>query len=401
MIAAAKAEADSGASAARAAGPTIVLISSAALSLILFRSEFMRRMADRGFRVIALAPDFDPSSRGKIASFGAEAVDMSLDRTGQSPLRDIGDLVGLTRLLRRLSPDAVLGYFIKPVIYGSLAAWLAGVPHRYGMIAGLGYVFTPDGLRETWKRKAVRAAVKSLYRLSLSLCERAIFLNADDRRQFLSSRLVDESKTVLVPGEGVDLDHFTPAPPVTAPLRFLLIARLLREKGLVEFAEAARIVRARHPQAEFHLLGPPDPNPGGLSLTLVEAWVREGVLSWTPEAEDVRPAIAACSVYVLPSYREGKPRSTLEAMAMARPIITTDVPGCRDTVVDGENGFMVPVRDARALAEAMMRFVDEPELIPVMGAQSRRIAEREFGVRKVNDMIIDALDLDRWAPPPG
>lgn len=399
MTAAAKVDIGGDAAAPRAEGPTIVLISSAAMALVLFRSEFMRGLADRGFRVVALAPDYDPSTRERVRGFGAEPMDMSLDRTGQSPLRDMGDLARLVSLLRRLSPDAVFGYFIKPVIYGSLAAWLAGVPRRYGMIAGLGYIFTPDGLRESWKRKAVRTAVKRLYKFSLTLCERAFFLNADDRRQFLSHELVEEEKTILIPGEGLDLDHYTPAPPVTSPLRFLLIARLLREKGIIEYVEAARIVRERHPEVEFHLLGGWDPNPGGLDLALVEGWVREGVLSWTPELKDVRPAIAASSVFVLPSYREGKPRSTQEAMAMARPIITTDVPGCRDTVVDGVNGFMVPVRDVPALVEAMMRFVDDPGLIPAMGAESRRIAERDFDVRNVNAMIFAALDLPSWAIP--
>lgn len=399
MVAAAKAEVCGDAAVPPAAGPTIVLISGAALSLILFRSEFMRGLADRGFRVVALAPDFDPSSRERIRSFGAEPVDISLDRTGQSPLRDLRDLAGLVRLLRSLSPDAVFGYFIKPVLYGSLAAWLAGVPRRYGMV-GLGYVFTPDGLRESWKRKAVRAAVKRLYKFSLGLCERVFFLNADDRRRFLGHGLVEEERAVLVPGEGLDLDHFTPAPPVTSPLRFLLIARLLREKGIIEYVDAARIVRERRPEVEFHLLGGSDPNPGSLDLRLVEGWVREGVIAWTPELKDVRPAIAASSVFVLPSYREGKPRSTQEAMGMARPIVTTDVPGCRDTVVDGLNGFMVPVRDSRALAEAMLRFVEDPGLIPAMGAESRRIAERDFDVRNVNQMLFDAMEFDRWAALP-
>jgi glycosyltransferase involved in cell wall biosynthesis len=401
VIASARAEVGGDAVGLPATALTIVLISSAANALILFRSEFIRALADRGFRVIALAPDYDPSTRDRIEGFGAEAVDMSMDRTGQSPLRDLLDLVRLVSLLRRLSPDAVFGYFIKPVIYGSLAAWLAGVRRRYGMVAGLGYVFTPDGRRESWKRKAVRTAVKRLYKFSLSRCERAFFLNADDLHQFLSHDLVREEKTVLIPGEGLDLDHFTPAPPVTAPLRFLLIARLLREKGIIEYVEAARIVRERHPKVEFHLLGGWDSNPGGLDLGLVEGWAREGVIAWTPELKDVRPAIAASSVFVLPSYREGKPRSTQEAMAMARPIITTDVPGCRDTVVDGVNGFMVPVRDVRALADAMIRFVDEPELIPEMGAQSRRIAEREFDVGNVNKMIVAAMEIDRWAQPHG
>jgi glycosyltransferase involved in cell wall biosynthesis len=384
--------------AAPAAGKTIVLLSSSSISLVLFRGEFMRKLAGRGMRVIALAPDFDPSRRERIRGLGAEPMDITLERTGLSPLRDLRDLVRLARLFRRLSPDAVIGYFIKPVIYGSLAAKLARVPRRFALIAGLGYVFTDSGLPDSWKRKALRLAVSSLYRLALSLCDRVFFLNRDDRDAFLNAGRVRDDKVVLLPSEGIDLDRFLPAPPVTSPIRFLLIARLLREKGLVEFADAARIVRARHPDAEFHLVGGADPNPGALSLDLVEGWVREGVLEWKGEIADVRPAIAMSSVYVLPSYREGKPISTQEAMAMARPIITTDVPGCRDTVEEGVNGFLVPVRDSRALAEAMIRFVEEPGLIPVMGKQSRRIAERDFNIVAINETIVAAIDLDHWAP---
>ena len=379
-------------------GKTIVLLSSSSLSLVVFRGEFMRKLAGRGLRVIALAPDFDPSGRERVRGLGAEPMDITLERTGLSPLRDLRDTVRLARLFRRLSPDAVVGYFIKPVIYGSIAATLARVPRRFALIAGLGYIFTDSGLRDNWRRKALRFAVSSLYRLALSLCDRVFFLNRDDRDSFLSAGRVAEDKVVLLPSEGIDLDRFSPAPPVTSPIRFLLIARLLREKGLFEFAEAARIVRERHPEAEFHLVGGADPNPGALSPDVVEGWVREGVLEWKGEIADVRPAIAMSSVYVLPSYREGKPISTQEAMAMARPIITTDVPGCRDTVEEGVNGFLVPVRDSRALAEAMIRFVEDPGLIAVMGAQSRRIAERNFDVAAINETIVAAIGLDRWAP---
>ena len=398
MIAAGQVPSLINAAVAPVAGKTIVLFSANAISLLLFRGELMRKLTGRGMRVIALAPDFDPPGRERIRALGAEPLDITLERTGLSPLQDLRDLVRLVRLLRSLAPDAVIGYFIKPVIYGSLAAKIAGVPRRFGLIAGLGYVFTATGKRDAWSRKALRFGVSNLYRLALSLCDRVFFLNQDDRDLFLSAGLVGSDKAVLLASEGVDLDRFSPAPPVTAPIRFLVIARLLREKGLVEFAEAARIVRERYPEVEFQLVGGADPKPGSLSPELVESWVREGVLEWRGEVADVRAAIATCSVYVLPSYREGKPMSTQEAMAMARPIITTDVPGCRDTVEEGVNGFLVPVRDSSALAQAMIRFIEEPALIPAMGAQSRRIAERKFDVAAINRTIAAAMDLDRWAP---
>ena len=216
-------------SAAPAAGKTIVLLSSSSISLLLFRGEFMRKLAGRGLRVIALAPDFDPAGRERIRSFGAEPVDITLERTGLSPLRDLRDMLRLARLFRRLSPDAVMGYFIKPVIYGSIAARLARVPRRFALIAGLGYVFTDSGTCDSLRRRALRFAVSSLYRLALSLCDRVFFLNRDDRDTFLAAGRVEERKVVLLPSEGIDLDRFSPAPPVTSPIRLPSIARLLRE----------------------------------------------------------------------------------------------------------------------------------------------------------------------------
>jgi Glycosyltransferase len=182
--------------------------------------------------------------------------------------------------------------------------------------------------------------------------------------------------------------------PVTRPVTFLLAARLLREKGIVEYAEAARLVRSRHADARFILLGGLDTNPGGLRRDEIDAWVSEGVLEWPGHVPDVRPWLARASVYVLPSYyREGVPRSTQEAMAMARPVITTDAPGCRETVIDGRNGFLVPPRDPMSLAEAMERFVLDPELIVSMGEESRRIAEERFDVKRINRRMMEAMDL--------
>jgi glycosyltransferase involved in cell wall biosynthesis len=353
----------------------------------------MRSLSAQGATVYALAADYDDHWRAQVAALGAQPMDISLDRAGVRPVRDFLDLLKLRGTLRELRPDVQIGYFIKPVIYGSIAGMLARVPRRYAVIAGLGYVFTAGAKEHGWKRKLLRLLVTSLYRLGLAACHRVFFLNPDDRQQFIQMRLVPEEKTVLLQGEGVPLEHFRPAPPVLRPLRFLLIARLLREKGVAEFAEAARIVRARYPDAEFHLVGSWDANPGSLPLHQVEAWVQEGVIQWHGYAPDVRPWIERCSVYVLPSYREGKPRSTQEAMSMARPIVTTDVPGCRDTVDEGVNGFKVPVRDVQALADALLRFIENPHLIARMGAESRRIAEERFDVHQINAVVMDVIGL--------
>lgn len=367
------------------------VISSQAFSLINFRGPIISDLVANGVTVFALAPDFDDQIRRKILALGAHPVDFFLTRTGMNPLRDGVDTVRLAMLLRRLQPDVTLGYFIKPVIYGTIAAWLAGVPRRVAMIEGLGYVFTASSSRETWKRKFLRKLVSFLYRLSLARAQMVIFLNKDDLAEFVEADLVDESKVINLGGIGVDLQAWLLSPPFTTQVTFLLAARLLREKGIVEYAEAARQVKVRHPDVRFILLGGLDPNPGALKQSEVEAWVREGLLEW-PGHVEVRPWLAQTSVFVLPSYREGVPRSTQEAMAMGRAVITTDAPGCRETVDDGVNGFLVPVRDATALANAMLRFVENPTLIATMGGESRRLAEARFDVRTINARLLKILE---------
>lgn len=358
-----------------------------------FRGPLISDLVAAGVQVHALAPDYDDDLRKKIRALGAMPVDFQLTRTGMNPARDGVDTLRLAMLLRRLRPDVTLGYFIKPVIYGTLAAWLAGVPRRVAMIEGLGYVFTVSSDRQPWRRKLLKTLVSSLYRFSLGRAHQVIFLNKDDLTEFVEARLVHEEKTVNLGGIGVDLSDWPVVPTHAQPVTFLLAARLLREKGIVEYAEAARLVKVRYPEARFVLLGGLDPNPGGLSQAEVQAWATEGLLEW-PGHVAVKPWLAQASIYVLPSYyREGLPRSTQEAMAMGRPVITTDAPGCRETVDEGVNGFLVPVRDVPALAEAMLRFVQNPGLIESMGCESRRLAEMHFDVRKINARLLKILEV--------
>lgn len=358
-----------------------------------FRGPLIRDLVAAGVHVNALAPDYNDELRQSIQALGANPVDFQLTRTGMNPVRDGMDTLRLASLLRRLRPDVTLGYFVKPVIYGTLAAWLAGVSRRVAMIEGLGYVFTFSGDRQPWRRKLLKALVSSLYRFSLGRAHQVIFLNQDDLGEFVGASLVHEEKAVNLGGIGVDLSEWPVAPTHVQPVTFLLAARLLREKGIVEYAEAARLVKVRHPEVRFVLLGGLDPNPGGLSQAEVQAWVTEGLLEW-PGHVVVKPWLAQASVYVLPSYyREGLPRSTQEAMAMGRPVITTDAPGCRETVEEGVNGLLVPVRDVPALAEAMLRFVQNPSLIESMGRESRRLAEMHFDVRKINERLLGILGV--------
>ncbi|HJV25102.1 MAG TPA: glycosyltransferase family 4 protein [Aromatoleum sp.] len=366
----------------------LAIISNQAFSLINFRGPLIRELVDAGVQVDALAPDYDADTRAGVAALGARPVDYSLARAGVNPFSDGVDTLRLALLLRRLRPDATLGYFIKPVIYGTFAAWLARVPRRYSMIEGLGFVFSDGGEQLSPVRRLLRAMVRGLYRSALARADRVVFLNREDIDDFVRAGLVDEHKTHCLGGIGVDLAEWSPAPAVTTPVTFVLAARLLREKGIVEYVEAAARVKNEYPDVRFVLLGGLDPNPGGLSRREVESWVQAGLIEW-PGHVPVRPWLAQASVFVLPSYyREGVPRSTQEAMAMARPVITTDAPGCRDTVVEGKNGFLVPMRDVDSLVGRMLAFVREPSLIETMGRSSRELAESRFDVHLSNAALM-------------
>lgn len=374
---------------------SIAMLTSGAATLANFRGPLIRAFVARGIKVYALAPDHDETTRAAMVALGAEPVDVLLDRTGMHPLRDIRDMFALAGLFRRLKPDAVFGYFIKPVTYGSIAACLAGIRHRFAMVAGLGYVFTHGAGPDTIRRRALRGIASILYWIAFQLCGVVFVQNEDDRRFFIERGIAQKNRIELLAGSGVDLSRLVPAPPVISPMSFLLMARLLREKGIAEFVEAARILKSDYPEARFVLLGGWDSNPGGFTLEEVRAWASDGLIEWLGHRTDVCSIIAGSSVFVLPSYREGKPRSTQEAMAIGRPVVTTDAPGCRDTVIDGVNGYIVPVRDVPALAAAMKRFLVEPSLIPRMGKASRNLAEERFDVHRINAQILRAMGIDR------
>jgi glycosyltransferase involved in cell wall biosynthesis len=295
----------------------------------------------------------------------------------------------------RVKPELLFAYTIKPVVYGLLAARKAGVPRRTAMISGLGYAFTEnpgEAIAARMKRSAVRAAARTAYAAALKCADTVIFQNGDDRDAFAAMGLLNAGQHVgLVNGSGVDLDHYRPAPMPEGPTTFLMIARLLRDKGVYEYVEAARQVRRAQPQARFVLVGPFDPNPAAVKPAEVEAWVREGVIEYGGAVDDVRPHIAACHVFVLPSYREGTPRTVLEAMAMNRPVITTNVPGCRETVTHGLNGLLVPARSSGELAKAMTAAIEHRPAFAQLAENSRQRAQRLFSAQSVATATLNTL----------
>ncbi|WP_232280338.1 glycosyltransferase family 4 protein [Sphingomonas sp. PAMC 26605] len=351
-------------------------------NLVNFRSNLIARLQREGYAVVALSPD--DGHRDALIALGVRHIPVKIDSKGLSPLRDIVLALRYWRVLRSLRPVAFLGWTIKPNIYGSLAAHALGIP-VINNISGLGTAFIRIGL--------LTRLVRSLYRLALARSSTVFFQNRHDRDQFVEERLVAAQRAALLPGSGIDLARFVPAPLPASPLVFLMVARLLRDKGVLEFAAAARIVRADRSDAVFRLLGPLDvANRTAIDRREVEGWQRDGVLDYLGEATDVRPHLAAASVVVLPSYREGMPRSLLEAAAMARPLIATDVPGCTEIARAGENAMLCPVRDARALADAMRAMIAlSPAARAAMGARSRAIAEAEFDVALVEQRYLDAI----------
>lgn len=373
--------------------PTIAILVSEASSLIHFRGPLIKLLASRGIRVLALAPNYTPDTRIQVEAIGAEPVDFSLSRTGTDPFRDVRDMLSLVRLFRQLRPDVALSYAVKPILYGSLAAWWAGVPRRFGLFAGLGYVFMSETDSGSLKHRLLRRIVSRLLKFSIGKTDNIFFQNVDDLNELHRLGILPRDKGMLIGATGVKLDEWTIAPPVTRPVTFLLAARLLREKGILEFAKAARRVRASHPDTRFILLGKFDSNPSGLTPEEVQGWVGEGLLEW-PGHVPVQPWLEQASVFVLPSYyREGVPRSIQEAMAMGRPVITTNAPGCRETVIDGQTGFLVPPRDVDALTERMLRFIDTPDLVAKMGLASRQLVEDRFDAEIINQKLVKELNL--------
>lgn len=376
----------------------VLILASFSGSLRNFRGALIEALCGYGHEIHAAAPGLtvDAATFDWLTTRGVVCHDVSIARAGLNPVGDLRAVLSLWRLMQQLHVDVFLGYTIKPVIWGLIAAGVTGVPQRVALITGLGYAFTDDGTGAA--RWIVRVIARGLYGAALRHATVILFQNDDDKADFARMRLLPRGTEVrVVAGSGIDLTHFPARPLPQGPVRFTLIARLLGDKGVREFVAAARQVRRDWPETEFHLVGGSDSNPTGIPEPEVKAWHAAGYIHWHGQLSDVRPTLAQTHVYVLPSYREGAPRTVLEAMATGRAIITTDAPGCRQMVVVGNNGFLVPVRDAHALAQAMLRFLHEPGLIESMGIASRRLAEERFDVRKLNADMLRAMKLDRTA----
>lgn len=357
-------------------------------SLVNFRGELIRALQRSVTMVTAMASEASAEQKDEICDFAQQYIDYPVARNSLNPLQDCKTLCLLFSIFRKNKPDVILAYTIKPVIWGGIAARFAKVPSFYAMITGLGYAFQKGSLA----KNLLNSLVKFLYRAALKKSKGVIFQNRDNMQVFIDERIVPQEKCFLVNGSGVDLSHYQVFPLPKKP-HFLLIARLLGDKGIREYAKAAEIVKQQYPEAIFELVGPEDPSPDGIKLEEVNGWVSSGAIEYSGATTDVRPFIENCSIYVLPSYHEGMPRTVLEAMAMGRPILTTDVPGCRETAVNGENGWLVEKANVEQLAERMIWFIENQEQWSLMGNKSHTMANEKFDVHKVNAEILKIMGL--------
>lgn len=365
---------------------TVLISANAARNLVNFRSGLIQAMCARGWQVVAAAPA-DPVATRQLEALGCLVEPIALDSVGLNPARDLRTLFRYIQLMRRHRPSHYLGWTVKPNVYGGWAAEMCGVAAVIN-VSGIGSVFIAESLLTRF--------VQLLYRRSFARARTVFFQNSADRDLFLARRLVRPGQAALLPGSGVDLDRFRPQP---APLSgdapvFLLIARLLRDKGVGEFVAAAGALRARGVSARFQLLGPVGvSNPTAIGRDELERWVAAGTVEYLGEADDVRPFIAAADCIVLPSYREGTARVLLEAGAMARPVVATDVPGCRDPVENGRTGLLCEVRSADSLGAAMATMAAMPAAErAAMGAAGRARIEAEYDERIVIDRYLAELE---------
>lgn len=378
---------------ARLRGPqmvarTILVNASYAPSLIAFRGALLERMVGEGNRVYAAAPDILGPIAEKLTAIGVTPVSVALSRTGLNPVADVAYYRSVRRIIRRYGIDLILSYTIKPCIWGSLAAHAEGV-ESVSLVTGLGYAFIPGG---GLKQRIVRAISITLWRRATAANRTVIFQNPDDRDDFIrAGALSDGGKARLVNGSGVDMQEFGRAELPSDP-RFLMIARLLGNKGVREYAAAAREMKAEGSPARFTLAGYFDDGPDAIGRDEVERWTAAG-LDFIGPQDDVRPALANCSVYVLPSYREGTPRTVLEAMATGRPVITTDVPGCRQTIEHEVSGLLVAPQDTRSLADAMRRMARDTEGRRQMGEAAFQRCRERYAVKAVNKAMFTHVGL--------
>jgi len=367
----------------------IILIASYAGSLIRFRGDFIKSLINNGFEVFTAAPSYTEQFLKQISDMGATPIEFNLQRTGLNPLNDFKSILELKSIIKDNQIDLVFPYTVKPVIYGSMAANMCKTP-VISLITGLGYAFT--GL--TSKARLLQRFNEMLYKLSIRKNKVIVFQNKDDYQLFLDRKVVSKLQKVdFVSGSGVNLNQFTfKEKNASDKVSFLLVARLIEEKGIALYMEAAKILKAKYPKAEFHLIGSPETSPSAISELELNQLHKDGVIVFHGKQSNIEEHLHQRDIFVLPSYyREGLPRTTLEACACGNPIITTDSVGCREAVKEGENGFLIEPQNLDALVKPMEYFITNPDQIKEMGLNSRKYAEERFDVNIINNDLVKLI----------
>lgn len=376
----------------------IILLGTTSSMMLQFRQDFIKLLIQQNWTVYTFVCEYTPDDLIKLEQLGVIPVTYKMSRGGLNPFADIRTIFELKRKISEISPQIVFSFFAKPVIYGSIAAKLARIKSINGMIEGLGTPFTIQKQKDDLKIRLIRKIQVFLYRRSFPLLDKLIFLNPDDPKDLVDKYQISTKKNaVQILGPiGLDLDKykFSKWNPIQ-PFSFIFIARLIADKGIFEYIQAAKIVKKQYPNITFTIIGGLDQeNPHGLSSAELDLLVMEGIINYPGFVTNVPKYIQDSAVFVLPSYyREGVPRSTQEAMAIGRPVITTDVPGCRETIIDGVNGFLVPKWNPEALAEKMIYFIENPDQVNIMGKESHNIATRDFDANKVNRKLCEILGI--------
>ncbi len=368
----------------------LIIVSNSSLSVINFRGQLIKQLINENFQVLVIVPknEFSSIFENKILQLGATVSTITLDRAGLNPFRDFMSFLALKSIFKKFKPNIVLSYTSKPIIYSGFAIKNDTNIKFFPNLTGLGYGFTEEF---QLKRIVINFILKKLYKLSLKFSSAVIFQNPDDERLFNDLKIIKNKKTFVVNGSGVDLNFYAPKSLPSKPI-FLMLSRLVADKGVIEYCEAAKEIRNKFPEVEFQLAGSFDQNPSGLKYNQIKPFIDSKDINYLGYLNDAREALIKCKFYVLPSYREGTPRSVLEAMSIGRPIITTDTTGCKETVVNGVNGLLIPIKDKKSLVIAIKKMLEYDEKkINLMASESIKLAKEKYDVIKVNQNIIKII----------
>ncbi|SDX79317.1 glycosyltransferase family 4 protein [Salimicrobium album] len=366
----------------------IAVLSSHTSSLFWFRMDMMKDFIKQGHSVIAVGSELEAEWRSKFEENGIQYKQLFVERNGINPFKDLRTYRELKKFMKEEKPDKVFAYQAKTVVHGCLAAKANNIKEVYPLIAGLGSIFRGTGI----KNKIIKTVMKVEYRLACNASKKVFFQNNDDMNEFINNGLVQKEKVVIINGSGVNLKKFQPEPLPVTPT-FLFIGRLIKDKGVVEYLKACKRIKVNYPEVRCILVGPFDSNPSSIQPDELQPYIDNDVIEYVGEKTDVRPYLKQCTTYILPSYHEGTPKTVLEAMATGRSIITSDAPGCRETVTDGYNGFLIPVKDVNSLVDKMEILINDQEKNQIIAKNSLKLAKEKYDVKLINSNIMKTMGI--------